>query len=71
MLPFLAHPVLAYLGALPQEASKSPEAGGVKRREEAVQGRGRYARIRRRSSIATTSHSLATFSGGGSWAEPF
>jgi hypothetical protein len=39
--------------------------------EEAVQGRGRYARIRRRAGIPTTSHPLATFSGGGSWAKPF
>jgi len=45
-------------------------AGGVKKREEAVQGRGRYARARRRSSIPTTSRALAKFSGGGSWAEP-
>jgi hypothetical protein len=36
----------------------------------AVQGRGRYARTRRRSSIPTTSRPLPTFSGGGSWAEP-
>jgi hypothetical protein len=35
----------------------------------AVQGRGRCARARRQSSIPTTSHALATFSGGGSWAE--
>ena len=40
-------------------------------RTRAVQGRRRYARTRRRSSIPTTSRSLATFSGGGSWAEPF
>jgi hypothetical protein len=38
--------------------------------QRAVRGRGRYARTRRRSSIPTTSRSLATFSGGGSWAEP-
>jgi hypothetical protein len=36
----------------------------------AVQGRRRYARTRCRSSIPTTSRSLPTFSGGGSWAEP-
>ncbi len=36
----------------------------------AVQGRRRSARTRRRSSIPTTSRALATFSGGGSWAEP-
>jgi hypothetical protein len=36
----------------------------------AVQGRRRYARTRRRSSIPTTSRPLPTFSGGGSWAEP-
>ncbi len=36
----------------------------------AVQGRRRYARAHRRSRIPTTSRSLATFSGGGSWAEP-
>jgi hypothetical protein len=35
----------------------------------AVQGRSRYARTRRRSSIPTVSRPLATFSGGGSWAE--
>jgi len=58
-------------GGLPlQEASKYTEARGVQRREEAVQGRRRCARTRRRSSIPTTSRVLATFSGGGSWAEP-
>jgi hypothetical protein len=36
----------------------------------AVQGCRRYARTRRRSWIPTTSRALATFSGGGSWAEP-
>ncbi len=36
----------------------------------AVQGCRRYARTRRRSRIPTTSRALATFSGGGSWAEP-
>jgi hypothetical protein len=36
----------------------------------AVQGRRRYARARRRFSILTASRALATFSGGGSWAEP-
>ncbi len=39
-------------------------------RPRAVQGRRRYARARRRSRIPTTSRALATFSGGGSWAEP-
>ena len=39
-------------------------------RTRAVQGRRRYARTCRRSGIPTTSHALATFSGGGSWAEP-
>jgi hypothetical protein len=37
----------------------------------AVQGRKRYALARRQSRIPTTSRPLATFSGGGSWAEPF
>jgi hypothetical protein len=36
----------------------------------AVQGRRRYARTWRRFSVPTTPHALATFSGGGSWAEP-
>jgi hypothetical protein len=40
-------------------------------RTTAVQGCRRYARTRRRSSIPTTSCPLPTFSGGGSWAEPF
>jgi len=40
-------------------------------RTRAVQGRRRYARARRRSSTPTTSRALGTFSGGGSWAEPF
>ncbi len=39
-------------------------------RTRAVQGRRRYARTRRRSGIPSTSRALATFSGGGSWAEP-
>jgi hypothetical protein len=37
----------------------------------AVQGRRRYARTRHRSSIPTMSCPPPTFSGGGSWAEPF
>jgi hypothetical protein len=36
----------------------------------AVQGRRQCARVERESSIPTTSRSLPTFSGGGSWAEP-
>jgi len=55
-------------GNLPQNV---PDAvtfpGGL---EEAVQGRGRYTRTRRRSSIPTRSRPLPAFSGGGSWAEP-
>ncbi len=38
--------------------------------KRAVQGGRRYARARRQSRIPTASHALATFSGGGSWAEP-
>ncbi len=37
----------------------------------AVQGRRRCARTRRQSRIPTASRALATFSGGGSWAESF
>jgi hypothetical protein len=39
-------------------------------RTRAVQGRRRYARTRRRSSIPTTARALVTCSGGGSWVEP-
>jgi hypothetical protein len=39
-------------------------------RTRAVQGRRRYARTGRPSGIPTTSRSLATFCGGGAWAEP-
>ena len=40
-------------------------------RTRAVQGCRCCARTRRRSSIPTTLRALATFSGSGSWAEPF
>ena len=43
----------------------------AKVRTRAVQGRGRYARTCRRFSIPRTSPPPPTFSGGGSWAEPF
>ena len=58
--PISAHPVLAYLGGCAPRGIEYAEARGVRRREEAVQGRGRYARTRRWSSIATTSRPLPT-----------
>ncbi len=51
---------------LPSHFSVPPANMGTR----AVQGRTRYARARRQSRIPITSRALATFSGGGSWAEP-
>jgi len=63
------HPLRsAHIGGGPQFPPGPSNSG--KKREEAVQGRRRYARSNRQSSIPTTSRALATFSGGGSWAEP-
>ena len=65
---FGAHPVLAYLGG-------SAPIGMEERRSRRSQRRGgsgawTLPRARHRSSIPTTSHPPATFSGGGSGAEP-
>jgi hypothetical protein len=52
-------------GARLQDVSRYAEAGGVRKKEEAVQGRGRCAWTRRRSRIPTTVRPLPTLSGGG------
>ena len=83
MKPNGAHPVLVYFrvtpsislpyGLLASQTTRGPQhfnATPANVRTRAVQGRRRYARTRRRSRLPTTSRALATFSGGGSWAEP-
>ena len=67
---YLAHPVLAYLRGSAPRGIEVRRSRRSQKREEAVQGRGRCARTRCRSSIPTTSRPLRTFCGGGSWAEP-